>query len=160
MIIETLLILKSQFARIVTYQDYIFHLIPPFMSIITFMQNVYVITRLRDRQKVQLNDRYDTLQHLLYRNNVLAECWNLNCSLRPSIHHLRGSFLAVCQSFNSVFIGRITIYRDHSQGSVGHSIHCLQVESRFYRDYSQGSVSHSIQYIQFESPFYRDHSQR
>ncbi|XP_071843006.1 uncharacterized protein [Apostichopus japonicus] len=32
---------------------------------------------------------------LQLRNNVLAECWNLNCSLRPSIHHLRGSFLTI-----------------------------------------------------------------
>ncbi|XP_071842974.1 uncharacterized protein [Apostichopus japonicus] len=33
-------------------------------------------------------------KYLQIKDKILFDCWNHNCSLRPSIHHLRGTFVA------------------------------------------------------------------
>ncbi|XP_071842987.1 ephrin type-A receptor 3-like isoform X9 [Apostichopus japonicus] len=34
-------------------------------------------------------------KYLQIKDKILFDCWNHNCSLRPSIHHLRGTFVAI-----------------------------------------------------------------
>ncbi|XP_071842977.1 uncharacterized protein [Apostichopus japonicus] len=34
-------------------------------------------------------------KYLQIKDKILFHCWNHNCSLRPSIHHLRGTFVAI-----------------------------------------------------------------
>ncbi|XP_071843320.1 hepatocyte growth factor receptor-like [Apostichopus japonicus] len=34
-------------------------------------------------------------KYLQIRDKILFDCWNYNCSLRPSIHQLRATFVAI-----------------------------------------------------------------
>ena len=45
----------------------------------------------------------------LNRDKILFECWNHNATLRPSIHHLRGTFVAVSQTNTLLYVNVISL---------------------------------------------------
>ncbi|XP_071842185.1 uncharacterized protein [Apostichopus japonicus] len=57
-------------------------------------------------------------RYLQIKDKVLFDCWNHNCSLRPSIHQLRGTFVAVS------FALPVVCHHQHSRHSLFYNTSC------------------------------------